>query len=557
VRLTGATGTLAVGGTSFQIGQTTPIAGNNTASLDMSGLGTLHANLGNSGIFRMGSSVGTGTFGATTTVKLAAISNITADVLGIGDRASRGGGHVLKLGGVSNQINANTISIGPNASGGRGNGDLSFETSTGTLKLRAADGTSPVNAVNLINTSFGTSNSLTATANFAAHSIDAKIDTLVMARRNSTGTVAHATAAITFDTGTLEVGALHMAVNAQPGSTSGAILATMNIGGGDVTFGAVTMATSSGGAGSTTTAVLNLSGGSTTVSGGISRGGGSGTTAATVAIKGGTLDMAGGNIGSTANTVTLTFESGTLRNVAEINGGAAIIKTTAGTLTLAGTNTYSGNTTIEQGILRVMTPNFADASTLAIGTLANPGAATLDLPNPGNDTVATLIIHGIVQAAGKTYGNATSVFPVIATSAITGPGTITVSGSGTPYSIWADAFLPGNDVSDPAGDNDNDGLVNQQEFAFGLSPIDGSSVSPILVQLDKAAGTFVYQRRAATGLTYRIFTSTTLAAAGWTEDLPATLSQLAAPNGSNESVAVTLTGAPFSAPRLFIRIAAE
>ena len=79
-------------------------------------------------------------------------------------------------------------------------------------------------------------------------------------------------------------------------------------------------------------------------------------------------------------------------------------------------------------------------------------------------------------------------------------------------------------MSDPADDNDNDGLSNQQEFAFGLSPISGSSVNPILVQLDKGAGTFTYQRRAGTGLTYKILTSTTLQAGSWTEDAAASSS---------------------------------
>jgi len=189
--------------------------------------------------------------------------------------------------------------------------------------------------------------------------------------------------------------------------------------------------------------------------------------------------------------------------------------------------------------------------------LANPGAATLDLPNPGDDTVATLIINGVVQAAGKIYGNATSVFPVIPTSAITGPGTISVPPDPvTPYTDWAASFLPA-DVSNPAGDNDNDGLTNQQEFAFALNPVNGSSVSPILVQLDKTTGTFTYQRRAGTGLTYRILTSTTLAADSWTEDAAATLGQVATPGGSNETVVVTLSGAPFTALKLFVRVAAE
>ncbi len=238
------------------------------------------------------------------------------------------------------------------------------------------------------------------------------------------------------------------------------------------------------------------------------------------------------------------------------NGSMSLTKTGAGTQILTNTNTYTGNTTINDGTLSVSAPNFADASTVSIGTLATPGIAFLNLPNASNDTVATLIIDGVTQPVGKTYGNASSVLPVIATSAITGPGTITVPGAGTPYSLWADTFLPGNDVSDPGGDNDNDGLVNQQEFAFGLNPISGASVNPILVQLDKAAGTFSYQRRAGTGLTYRILTSIDLVA--WPEDTTATLGQIATPSGSNETVVVTLTGSkPLAATKLFVRVAAQ
>lgn len=548
----GSTGTLTVTGTEFQVGQTTPTSNTTTNSLDMSGLGNFTANLGESGVFRLGATSVT-TAGALATVNLANTSSITAGILGVGDRAGRGGTHALKLGSAENTIHANTISVGPTAGGGRGNGDLSFETGTGTLKLRAADGTSAVDTVNLINTSFGTANNLTATADFAGHAVDARIGTLTMARRYSTNSVANATATLSFDTGTLEVDTLDMAVNAQPASTSGAITATLYIGGGSATFDAITMATSSGGGSATTNATANLTGGSTTVNGDIIRGGGAGATTATVILNGGTLDMTAGNIGSLANPVTLTLESGTLKNVAQINGGGNLVKTSAGTLVLTGINTYTGNTIIGQGILSVTTSDFADASTVTIGTLANPGAATLDLPNAGNDTVACLIINGVVQAPGRTYGNATSVFPVIATSAITGPGTISVPpGPGTPYTQWADSFLPA-DVSNPDGDNDNDGLSNSQEFAFGLSPVDGSSANPILVPLDKAAGNFTYQRRTATGLTYKVLTSTNLV--DWQADT--TAGQVATPTGSNETVVVTLTGAPPSAPTLFIRVSAE
>ena len=45
----------------------------------------------------------------------------------------------------------------------------------------------------------------------------------------------------------------------------------------------------------------------------------------------------------------------------------------------------------------------------------------------------------------------------------------------TLYNAWADGFLPANNVSNPAGDNDGDTLTNLQEYAFGTDPTTGSN----------------------------------------------------------------------------------
>ncbi len=97
-------------------------------------------------------------------------------------------------------------------------------------------------------------------------------------------------------------------------------------------------------------------------------------------------------------------------------------------------------------------------------------------------------------------------------------------------------------------------MNNQQEFAFGLNPTLGSSVNPIVTQLDPATGNFQYTRRAtpaATGLTYTVLTSTTLSA--W------------APGGSTETgfttagniqtVTVHVTAPPVGG-KLFVRVKA-
>jgi len=382
VIITGATGALIVNGTSFQVGQTANSTFSQPShSLDMSGLGTLTANLGSSGIFRMNSAAGTVTGPSTTVVKLAANSTITANVIGVGDTTGKGATYTLKLGSTANTLNANTISIGQSA-GGRSSGELSFETGTGTLKLRAADGTSAVTAMNLINSSLiGTANFI-ATANFAGHDVDANITTLTMGRRTGAGTLASANSTFTFDTGILEVGTLNLGEIANATYNSGTINAIMNIGGGTATFGAINMATSTSAAGTTINSTLNFTGGNTTVNGNILKGGGgSGTTTANLNLNGAAaiLDMTSGNL---TGLNTITYTDGLLKNLSVVNtgmtlagtgsrvfdqatgvsgeiqgaitgSGVGLTKQGVGSLTLTGANTYTGTTTISGGILSI------------------------------------------------------------------------------------------------------------------------------------------------------------------------------------------------------------
>jgi fibronectin-binding autotransporter adhesin len=268
-----------------------------------------------------------------------------------------------------------------------------------------------------------------------------------------------------------------------------------------------------------------------------------------------------------AGALTLTRQI-TTTGAVTVNGGS---------LTLAGANTYSGNTTVSAGTLNLLdnaSLRFVIGANGVNNTLAGAGTATLagdfvldltgansttgnswQLVNVGTLTEtydATFSVVGFTEVANVhtlTAGPATWTF----TEAT---GLLTVS-SGTPFTLWIDGFTfaPGADKT-PTGDPDGDGVNNQAEFSFGLIPNDGSSVNAITVQVDKTAGTFTYTRRkpSLTGLNnYKVWTSTNLS--GWTQDLTAV--QTPTDVGDNQNVVVTLTGAPLTETKFFVRVTAD
>ena len=120
------------------------------------------------------------------------------------------------------------------------------------------------------------------------------------------------------------------------------------------------------------------------------------------------------------------------------------------------------------------------------------------------------------------------------------------------YADWATAHGISGQVG--TADADHDGMSNFQEYAFGLNPESGKSVSPISVPFNKASGTFSYTRTVNTGLTYTVWHSADLVT--WTST-GSTQGTAVADGGDVETVPVTLDASLLAAPKLFVRVQAQ
>jgi len=262
---------------------------------------------------------------------------------------------------------------------------------------------------------------------------------------------------------------------------------------------------------------------------------------------------------------------------------SGLTKNGPGQMVLKGTNTYDGNTLINEGSLVIdasasmrFRPTANGQSNQVLGnttsTLVFEGAINLDL-SVANTTVGnswnlinlssftenapTLTPSAVTSSAG----NFTEVSPgqwqldvpgakwVFATST----GTLSYQLSASDFDTWKSSVGLNGSASD---DNDGDGLTNFQEYAFGLDPLSTRSVNAIHRSLDSATGTFSYTRRRTelTGLTYSVWYSTDLTQ--WVEDTSA-LHGIPSVNGDVESVTVTVDSSLLSQPKLFLRVRAQ
>jgi autotransporter-associated beta strand protein len=220
--------------------------------------------------------------------------------------------------------------------------------------------------------------------------------------------------------GTLTTGELQVATSAN-GSSSGS---TFTVAGGNVTVnGEVIMADCGN------TGTVNLTAGNLTVAGDLHEGFNQ-TNNSTLSFNGGSLDMTGNAI----SVDTIALNSGLLSNVSAINNGATITKNSAGTMRLAGNNTFANPIQIQAGALRA-------ESSQALGsaggnTTISGGNDTGRLELTGNINLAESFILNGRQPTGAAT-NAPAILNVSGNNTIT--GTIGTDISGDQYNIQSDS----------------------------------------------------------------------------------------------------------------------
>ncbi len=326
-----------------------------------------------------------------------------------------------------------------------------------------------------------------------------------------------------------------------------------------------------------------------------------------------------GNFGDTGNTLitsTVNFNGGTLRpletgtimkvnavDTAAVQSGGAIIDTNnfdttiakaltagspsggltkqgAGTLTLSGSNTYTGDTTVTAGTLTLAptgTQKFIIGATSinnkitgnATGTLNLNGKLLLDLATAGttignswnvvdvaNFVAApayggTLTVDSTLGAFTQSGGNWTKSENGVTYQFSQSSGNLSViPGGASAYTTWAAQITNGLNLR--TDDADGDGFNNLQEFLYGTSPIAGNGA---LVSTTSGGGNLVLRwLQRETGATYTLKQSTTLDTGSWStvvSPVPALDGDQTGAPASYDYYTATL---PSGSGKLFLRI---
>ena len=120
-----------------------------------------------------------------------------------------------------------------------------------------------------------------------------------------------------------------------------------------------------------------------------------GASASFIAGVGGVYIQSGGAVIDIQSS-TLAITNALQQDAASPGGGLTVLGT-GGTLTLSGTNTYTGDTTVNGGTLVLQQPTLSAGSTI---TVTNAGLLQLAFAGSETNQVAALVLNGVNKAAG-------------------------------------------------------------------------------------------------------------------------------------------------------------
>jgi autotransporter-associated beta strand protein len=209
--------------------------------------------------------------------------------------------------------------------------------------------------------------------------------------------------------------------------------------------------------------------------------------------------MSGNNIGAASPTVTFNAQSGTLQNLAQLNGGGLLTKSTTGVLSMGNGNTYTGGTLVSDGtLLATNTTGSATGSgavtVAAAGTLGGTGSiiagsgnnitinGTLDAGLPAASTGSALALT--VGGSGSLALNGNTLFQLFS-----GGGTGTLNGNTAADRVvvnapdWANVLVGGSSaltittglVSTSFVNGDSWKIFDWAGVATGSAPVQGTN----------------------------------------------------------------------------------
>jgi autotransporter-associated beta strand protein len=224
------------------------------------------------------------------------------------------------------------------------------------------------------------------------------------------------------------------------------------------------------GTGASTGALNNLTG-SNTYAGPVTL-----ASPSTVTATAGTLSITGG-INTSGNALTVNGSGNVNINTGSITGSGSLTYSGAGKLSLAGSHTYTGGTTLNSGTL-----NIASSTALGTNTLTFGGNATLQAGASATVTVP-VAIGGGVTATIDTQGNSLTTSGISGSSASgltkIGSGSLTLKGTNSytgPTTVTNGTLVIGN-------------VLNNATMQVDATRLTGPSVSSV-ANLGTQGGTF-------------------------------------------------------------------